>query len=84
MIGALFFGGLWLTIGRMTTAKAPALLVLGSFLLRTLLAAAGFVLLASGSWVRLLVGLGGFLLARLLLARRWGPTAQPSRERGSE
>ena len=81
LIGAVYFGGLWITIGRLPSARVPALLALGSFLLRSLLAAASFVWLAQGSWVRLLVCLAGFLVARLALARRWGPSAKAERNR---
>lgn len=67
LLGALFFGGLWWTVSRMGSSKRPALLLFGSFLLRTSVALGGFYLIARGHWERLLVCLLGFVLARILV-----------------
>jgi len=74
-LGAFYFGGLWWMLGRITTSRNPGLLALGSFVARTGLTLAGFYVVAGGQWVRLILCLGGFLLARALLIRRWGPQA---------
>jgi F1F0 ATPase subunit 2 len=73
VIGSLYFGGLWLTVRRLPTLRRPAAFVLASFVLRTGLAALGFVLLLAGEPLRLAVALSGFLLARVLLVRRVRP-----------
>lgn len=70
-LGGLFFGGLWLTVRRLTSATHPAPWFLVSFALRSGVVLAGFYLLA-GSWQQLVAGLLGFLLARILLTRLVG------------
>jgi len=69
MVGLFYFGGLWLTVSRLPAAKYPALLALGSFLVRTVIALAGFYLLMAGSLYNLLACLVGFILARTLTLR---------------
>jgi F1F0 ATPase subunit 2 len=72
-LGLFYFGGLWLTLQRIATTRQPGLLAMGSFLIRTVVAVAGFYLVADGRWERLVVALAGFLLARTVLTRRWRP-----------
>lgn len=65
ILGAVFYGGLWLTVKKGLTAKSPALLFLGSFVLRTVLVLIGFYYLSlSGIWQSLLAALVGFILIR--------------------
>jgi F1F0 ATPase subunit 2 len=71
-LGTLYFGGLWLTVRRLPGAAHPGMLVLGSFVLRATLVAAGFGLLLAGQPLRLVAVLAGFLAARVLLVRRVG------------
>jgi F1F0 ATPase subunit 2 len=64
MLGAIFFGGLWITIRRGVSSERPALWFLLSMLLRMSIALAGFYF-ASGSHLdRLLLCLLGFVMAR--------------------
>lgn len=72
-LGVFYFGGLWWTTQRLLTASNPALLAFASFVARTVVTLAGFYLAAGGDWMRLIVCLAGFLLARTILLRRWGP-----------
>lgn len=72
-VGVFYFGGLWWTTQRLVTTANPALLAFASFVVRTVLSLAGFYLVAGGQWVRLIACLAGFLLARTVLVRRWGP-----------
>lgn len=69
LIGLLYFGALWATVRRLPSAPHPATLVAGSFVLRGLLAAAGFVVLSGGEVVPLVAVMGGFLAARTVLIR---------------
>ncbi len=71
-LGAVFFGGLWLTVRRLPTARRPTLLALGSFWVRTAVVVAGFVFTMAGRWQNAAVCLAGFVLARIALAR-WAP-----------
>lgn len=72
MLGAAFFGGLWWTVRRGMRSNRPALWFLGSLLLRLGIILAGFYLVASGHWDRLLACLLGFVAARFLMTRLAG------------
>lgn len=80
VLGLVYFAALWITIRRLTVSRHPALLYLGSLLLRLLLMLTGLYLIAGGDWRRLLVAFTGFLAARLLLLRRGrrSPSPRPS------
>lgn len=77
LLGAAFFGGLWLTVRRLPDSPAPALLALGSLLLRMTVLLAGLFLLMQGSWERLLAALAGILAARFILTR-WISQTSPA------
>jgi F1F0 ATPase subunit 2 len=82
-LGFIFFGGLWWTVRKGLTSKWPALLFLGSLLLRAGVAVAGFYLVGHGHWERLLACLLGFIAARLIVTRLVRPaekTGLPPRE----
>jgi F1F0 ATPase subunit 2 len=66
-LGLLFFGGLWFTVKKITTAKKPSLLFLGSFFLRFGITIFGFYFFSSGRWQSFLVCLLGFITARVLI-----------------
>ncbi|MFW6127514.1 MAG: ATP synthase subunit I, partial [Thermodesulfobacteriota bacterium] len=70
--------GLWLTVQRLPGARRPGLLTLLSLIIRLGVTLAGFYLVMAGRWERLLVCLAGFLLVRILLVRRLGPSSSPS------
>jgi F1F0 ATPase subunit 2 len=74
-LGAIFFGGLKLTVRQIFTVRYPALLALGSFVLRTVLVVAGFFWVGDGQWQRYAAALVGFVLARFLLMRLAGTSA---------
>jgi F1F0 ATPase subunit 2 len=75
LLGSVYFGGLWLTVRRLPHADHPAALVLGSFVLRAVLVAAGFAWLLAGDPLRLVAVLVGFLAVRVLLVRQVRPGA---------
>jgi F1F0 ATPase subunit 2 len=64
LLGAIFFGGLWWTVRRGISSPRPAPWFLGSLLVRTGVALAGFYYIADGDWRSLLACLLGFALAR--------------------
>jgi F1F0 ATPase subunit 2 len=72
-MGGWFFGGLWVTVRRIPTASAPALLALGSFWLRLAVCALSFYAVMGDQWQRLLVCLLGFLSMRYVLVWYWRP-----------
>jgi F1F0 ATPase subunit 2 len=76
LLGAMFFGGLWWTVKKGLSSKRPARLFLGSLLLRTVLALAGFYFVAGGHWQRLLPCLFGFIVARHFITHHFGPPVE--------
>ena len=78
LLGLLFFGGLWWTVGRAFESPRPALWIGGSLLLRMACAAGGFVFVSAGDWRRMLSCVLGFWVARWLAVRLTTiPAAQP-------
>lgn len=73
LLGGLYFGGLWWTVGRMPQARHPLNLYFGSLIVRqVLLLAAFFGLLSYSGWPQLVAVLVGFAATRLLLVRLIG------------
>ncbi len=68
-LGAVFFGGLWLTLQQLPTTRRPVLLAMGSLIGRTAIILVGFYLVMDGNWQRLLACALGFILMRQLLIR---------------
>ncbi len=66
-LGAFFFGGLWWTVQKALSSTQPALLLVCSLVLRTIVTVAGFYFVSRGDWRRLLSCVLGFLLARILV-----------------
>ncbi len=64
VLGAIFFGGLWWTIRGGFSSRTPAAWFLGSLVLRTGIAVAGFYFVSGGDWRILLACLAGFLTMR--------------------
>ena len=73
VLGAVFFGGLWLTVRRGVSSKNPAPVFLISLLVRSGLVLGGFYLVAGGQWERLPACGLGFVTARLIATRLAGP-----------
>jgi F1F0 ATPase subunit 2 len=73
-VGQFYFGGLWLTVKRLSSVRSPGLLAFGSFVIRTGLAVFCFYLIAStGHWERVLASVVGFAAARWILVMRLRP-----------
>jgi F1F0 ATPase subunit 2 len=73
-LGLFFFGGLWLTIRKLEDIEQPALVIIGSFLIRTVVVLAGLYLVAGGHWQRLAVAVLGFAVVRIVMVRSVRPT----------
>jgi len=78
LLGAMFFGGLWWTVRRGVSSKRPALWFVGSLLVRTSIALAGFYFSARGHWQSLIVCLIGFVVARLIVTRLTQSAEKPT------
>lgn len=66
LLGAIFFGGLWMTVHQMTTSKRPGLLFLGSVVVRTLIVLGGIWYFAAGDAASICACLLGFVAIRLV------------------
>ena len=76
LLGSIFFGGLWWTVRKGVFSKSPALWFLGSMLLRMSLVLAGFYFVGRGDWVRLVICLLGFVVARFIVMRLTRPPVE--------
>jgi len=73
-LGSFYFTALWHTVQRLSTAKSPARLMIGSFILRMAVVLGGFYLvMGEGHWERLASAMLGFIVIRKILTYRLGP-----------
>jgi F1F0 ATPase subunit 2 len=72
VLGIVFFGGLWLTVRALPSARYPTALAVASFWGRTALVVTAFAYALVQGWRSVLACLLGFVAARLLMAR-WIP-----------
>lgn len=68
-LGSVFFGGLWLTVLKGVSSNRPALLFLGSLVLRTSITLLSFYFILRDHWEKLPVCLIGFTIARWIITR---------------
>ena len=66
-LGFSYFAGLWFTVLQLPVARYPVLLSLSSFAVRLTVSLGGLYLLMANQGERLVLGLLGFLLARITL-----------------
>jgi F1F0 ATPase subunit 2 len=79
LLGTIFYGGLWWTVRRCVSSKSPGVWVIGSFVLRAIIALGGIYIVSRGDWQRLLACFLGFLVARIVVTRltRIRPATKP-------
>ncbi len=77
LLGAIFFGGLWWTVRQGVLSKQPVLWFLGSLLLRMCIVLLGFYFIFGDDWQRLLAGLLGLIIARIIVTRLTRVVGQP-------
>lgn len=68
-LGTVFFGGLWLTVRSARSSRYPAVIIVGSFWVRTAVVVAGFLWVTDGRWQNAIVCLVGFAVARMFFTR---------------
>lgn len=76
VLGAIFFGGLWLTVRSALTATNPALRLLASQMLRMGVVLTGFYYVSGNGWQSVLLCLVGFLIVRAVVIRITRPQLQ--------
>ena len=74
-LGLFYFGGLWWTVRRLPTARSPALLMLGSVLLRAAVTVGVILLVSWGHIERIIAAMVGFTVIRIVLRKKLGPDA---------
>ncbi|MEO8142982.1 MAG: ATP synthase subunit I [Betaproteobacteria bacterium] len=82
VLGGFFYGGLWWTVRRGIASPQPGLLFLGSLLLRTAIALAGFYFVSGLRWERLVACLLGFVIARAAITWLAGNPARFEQKTG--
>lgn len=70
LLGALYFGGLWLTLRQLPRLNHPMLWLLISTITRLGLVLAAFYLVSQDQWQRLLACLAGFIAVRIYLVHK--------------
>jgi F1F0 ATPase subunit 2 len=68
-VGVFFYGGLWFTVNHLAGSRYRALLLVGSFGIRTLVVLSGFLLLFESRWDYALLCLIGFTMGRLAVMK---------------
>jgi len=87
ILGLLFYGSLWLTTSRVLHSQHPVVWVLGGFVLRMAMVLPALYWLTDARWERLLICMGGFLIARPLVVRlcaRWQAVGPSSMNKASQ
>lgn len=79
VLGAFYFYGLWLTVRRLPSARRPVVMSLSSFFGRLAVVLVCFYLVTAGQWERLVACLVGFLAARIVLVKIFGPYGKSER-----
>ena len=72
ILGVIFFGGLWWTVHKGLSSPRPALLFLGSLIVRMSVVVLGVFFVSQGEWKQTVACLLGFLLARVAVMRWTG------------
>lgn len=67
LLGGMFYGGLWWTVQKMRTTRRPALLFIGSLLVRMIILLLGIYALGVGHWERMVAALLGIVIARFVV-----------------
>jgi F1F0 ATPase subunit 2 len=69
LLGTIFYGGLWWTVRSTVSSRSAGAWLIGSFLLRAIIALGGFYFVSRGDWRSLLACFLGFLVARIVVTR---------------
>lgn len=67
ILGILFFGGLYLTVGKLNEVKNPSLLVIFSFIIRMAILLGGLFYLSKKGYQAILLALLGIVLVKFIM-----------------
>ncbi|MDO9084849.1 MAG: ATP synthase subunit I [Anaerolineaceae bacterium] len=73
VVGLIYFWSLKYVVSHMLTSKHPALVMIGSYFLRTVFMLLAFYLIMDGELIRLLACFVGFILVRIIIIRGSDP-----------
>lgn len=82
LLGAVFFGGLYLTVRKLNSVKYPALLMMLSLVLRLVILAGGIYLIMDGEIRNLLSAMAGVLLVRFVMIQKLGKSLPAESKEG--
>ena len=69
LLGAFYFNSLWNTVKKVTDEGKQGMFLLTGYFLRTGVVLAGFYIIMSGRWERVVAALAGFILIREIMKR---------------
>ncbi len=72
LLGAFYFNSLWNTVKKVTDEGKQGMFLLTGYFLRTGVVLAGFYIIMSGRWERVVAALAGFILMREIMKRVLG------------
>ena len=72
LVGSLFFGGLYLTVKKLTSLKYPALFMILSLIVRLVILAGGIYLIMDGGIKNVLSAMAGIILVRFVMIAKLG------------
>ncbi len=70
LAGLFYFGGLWLTVKKITDGKSSYFWFFASFLFRSVIVVLVFYLFMDGEWSRALAQICGFICVRVFLTNK--------------
>jgi len=82
LLGLGYFGGLKMTVDRLPVSRRPGLLFAGSFILRTIVVIAAFVLILRQSLPAFIAGFCAFVVVREVMRSRWKPDVNREGDHG--
>jgi F1F0 ATPase subunit 2 len=72
LLGAFYFNSLWKTVKKVTGEGKQGVFLITGYFIRTGIVLAGFYIIMSGRWERMIAALAGFIIAREIMKRVFG------------
>jgi F1F0 ATPase subunit 2 len=72
LLGVFYFNSLWKTVKKVTDEGRQGMFMITGYFIRTGIVLAGFYLIMSGRWERMVAALAGFIIAREIMKRVFG------------
>jgi F1F0 ATPase subunit 2 len=72
LLGVFYFHSLWNTVKKVTDEGKQGMFLITGYFIRTAIVLAGFYMIMSGRWERIVAALAGFILMREIMKRVFG------------